>query len=81
MNLIQEILSWSKALLLRQQNAVRRFFSSPKGLSDTDIIEPAELCLKENGLLLGCSKTSKPLVHASIPTDQPCRVNKREFAK
>ena len=68
MNLIQEILSWSKTLPLWQQDAVRRLFSSPKGLSDTDIIELAELCLKENGLLPGCSKTSKPLVQASIPT-------------
>ena len=70
MNLIQEILSWSKTLPLWQQDAVRRLFSSPKGLSDTDIIELAELCLKENGLLPGYSKTSKPLVQASIPTAQ-----------
>ena len=70
MNLIQEILSWSKTLPLWQQDAVRRLFSSPKGLSGTDIIELAELCLKENGLLPGCSKTSKPLVQASIPTAQ-----------
>ena len=70
MNLIQEILSWSKTLPLWQQDAVRRLFSSPKGLSDTDIMELADLCLKENGLLPDSSKTSKPLVQASISTAQ-----------
>ena len=70
MNLIQEILSWSKTLPLWQQDAVRRLFSSPKGLLDTDITELAELCLKENGLLPDSSKTSEPLVQASVPTAQ-----------
>lgn len=67
MNLIQEILSWSKTLPLWQQDAVRRIFSAPKGLNETDILELTELCLKENGLLQDNSRVSKPLVSASVP--------------
>ena len=68
MSLIQEILGWSKTLPLWQQDAIRRIFSAPKGLSDADIQELTELCLKENGLLPSCTKISTPLSQASVPS-------------
>ena len=50
MNLIQELFSWFKTCPLWVQDAARRLYNNPEGLSETDYQELFHLCLKENGV-------------------------------
>ena len=51
MNLLREIFEWIKTLPGWQQDAARRLYDKPSGLSDVDYQELFCLALKENGLL------------------------------
>lgn len=50
MNLIREIFDWMKRLPAWQQDAARRLYEKPDGLTDVDYQELVRLALKENGL-------------------------------
>lgn len=50
MNLLTEIFKWIKTLPLWQQDAARRLYEKPDGLSEQDYLELYRLALKENGL-------------------------------
>lgn len=50
MNLLKEIFNWVKQLPAWQQDAARRLYEKPDGLSDSDYQELCRLALKENGL-------------------------------
>ena len=50
MNLLTEIFRWIKTLPLWQQDAARRLYEKPEGLSEQDYQELYRLVLKENGL-------------------------------
>lgn len=50
MNLIQELFSWFKTCPLWIQDAARRLYNHPEGLSETDYQELVHLCLKEKGV-------------------------------
>lgn len=50
MNLLKEIFNWVKQLPAWQQDAARRLYEKPNGLSESDYQELCRLALKENGL-------------------------------
>ena len=69
MNLLQEIFTWLKTCPLWIQDAARRLYSQPDGLSESDYKEIYQLCLKESGISTGSSISPQVLDTGSILTN------------
>ncbi len=61
MNLMHELFSWIKTCPLWIQDAARRLYNHPEGLSETDYQELFHLCLKEKGVAGEDSMVFQPL--------------------
>lgn len=66
MSLIRKIFDWAKTLPAWQQDAARRLFETPCGLTDQDFRELYALLLKEGGLG-DCEAVPMPLDDSRIP--------------
>lgn len=69
MNLFQEIFTWLKTRPSWIQDAARRLYSQPEGLSESDYKEIYQLCLKENGISIESTISPQFLDTGSILAD------------
>ena len=73
MNLIREIFDWVKTRPLWFQDAARRLYENPSGLTAEDCGEIYSLFKHENGLASECALIPRPLQDASIPSGDNAR--------
>lgn len=66
MNLLQEIFTWLRTCPLWIQDAARRLYGQPDGLSEADYKEIYQLCLKENGISIESAISPQLLDTGSI---------------